>query len=214
MNKLKALIFDLDGTLLDTLDDLRAADNYALKKYGYPEKTKVEVRKFVGNGLGKLVSRSIPDGEDNPDYTKILDALKEYYAVHCLDETKPYEGIMELLKQVKKDYLIAIVSNKPDPQVKQLADKFFPGLIDITSGEKPGVERKPAPDTVNEVLNKLKLRTDEAIYIGDSEVDFETSVNAHLRCISVAWGFRDPDFLKEIGATDIINTPAELLTKL
>ena len=214
MNKLKALIFDLDGTLLDTLDDLMAADNYALEKYGYPSRTKVEVRKFVGNGLGKLVSRSIPKGEDNPDYEKVLNSLKEYYEVHCLDQTHPYEGVIELLKQVKKDYLVAIVSNKPDPQVKQLADKFFPGLIDITSGEKPGVKRKPAPDTVNEVLNKLKLDPDQAIYIGDSEVDFQTSVNAHLRCISVAWGFRDPDFLTEIGATDIINKPAELLTKL
>lgn len=210
--KKTTVIFDLDGTLLDTLQDLADAANYALRKEGMPERTIDEVRRFVGNGVRLLMIRAVPGGESNPLFEETFAQFKEYYGEHCNDNTKPYEGMIELLETLKsKGYSVAIVSNKIDFAVKELSALYFKGIVPVAIGEKEGVRRKPAPDTVREALKELGRTAEEAVYVGDSDVDIETAKNADMPCISVLWGFRDREFLEEHGAKRYARTAEDVL---
>lgn len=211
------IIFDLDGTLLDTLEDLTDSVNYAMEKFGFPLHTIEEIRSFVGNGAPKLIERSIPQGKENPSYDAVLAAFKEHYAAHCEDKTNPYAGIMELLAKLKdKGYRMAVVSNKFDGAVKRLCEKYFGGYLEAAIGESADVKRKPAPDTVYRALRELSCDNSRAVYVGDSEVDIQTAKNASLPCISVTWGFRTAGQLKAAGADEklMIGHPQELLPLL
>ena len=210
--KKNTVIFDLDGTLLDTLQDLADATNYALRKQGMPERTIDEVRQFVGNGVRLLMIRAIPGGEENPLFEETFALFKSYYGEHCNDHTRPYEGIMELLATLReKGYAVAIVSNKIDFAVKELSKLYFQGIVPVAIGEKEGIRRKPAPDTVFEALKELGRTKEEAVYVGDSDVDIETAQNAGMPCISVLWGFRDKAFLKAHGASHYAEKAEEIL---
>lgn len=211
--KKNTVIFDLDGTLLDTLTDLKNSTNYAMEKLGFPARSQEEVRSFVGNGIGVLVKKAVPEGTSQEDIREAFQLLKSHYAEHCNDFTKPYDGIPELISCLQeKGIKMAIVSNKPDPAVKNLSRIFFAGRIPVAIGEMEaeGVRRKPAPDTVYRALDLLGSSNEESVYVGDSEVDIETSRNAGLDVILCSWGFRDEAFLKSIGAQTIIHHPMEL----
>ena len=213
----KTVIFDLDGTLLNTLDDLADSTNYALSKFGYPTRTIEEVRQFVGNGVAKLIERAIPDGKNNPNFEKCLSIFKENYAQNMYNKTAPYNGIIEMLSNLKsKGIKIAVVSNKFDLAVKELCKKYFEGFIDFAAGENEvqGIKKKPAPDTVISVLNEFNFAPEDAVYVGDSDVDIMTAKNSKMPCISVTWGFRDEKFLLENGATILINAPSEIYNHL
>lgn len=213
----KTVIFDLDGTLLNTLDDLADSTNYALSKFGYPTRTIEEVRQFVGNGVAKLIERAIPEGKNNPNFEKCLSIFKENYAQNMYNKTAPYNGIIEMLSNLKsKGIKIAVVSNKFDLAVKELCKKYFEGFIDFAAGENEaqGIKKKPAPDTVISVLNEFNFAPEDAVYVGDSDVDIMTAKNSKMPCISVTWGFRDKKFLLENGATILINAPSEIYNHL
>lgn len=213
----KTVIFDLDGTLLNTLDDLADSTNYALSKFGYPTRTIDEVRQFVGNGVAKLIERAIPEGKNNPNFEKCLAIFKENYAQNMYNKTAPYNGIIEMLSNLKsKGIKIAVVSNKFDLAVKELCKKYFEGFIDFAAGENEaqGIRKKPAPDTVISVLNEFNFAPEDAVYVGDSDVDIMTAKNSKMPCISVTWGFRDEKFLLENGATILINAPSEIYNHL
>lgn len=213
----KAVIFDLDGTLLNTLDDLADSTNYALSRFGYPTRTIEEVRQFVGNGVAKLIERAIPEGKNNPNFEKCLAIFKENYAQNMYNKTAPYNGIIEMLSNLKsKGIKIAVVSNKFDLAVKELCKKYFEGVIDFAAGENEaqGIKKKPAPDTVISVLNEFNFAPEDAVYVGDSDVDIMTAKNSKMPCISVTWGFRDEKFLLENGATVLINAPSEIYNHL
>ena len=210
---INTIIFDLDGTLLNTLEDLADSVNYALAKSGYALRTMEEVRMFVGNGVGKLVERALPDGRENPLYTQVFEDFKVHYGVHCQDKTRPYPGIMELLDELAgAGYRIAIVSNKMDGAVKKLAEEYFGEKIPVAIGECEHIRRKPAPDTVYAALKELHVTGEQAVYVGDSEVDLQTAAAAGIPCISVTWGFRSKEQLLSAGAVKdhIIHTPDEL----
>ena len=209
-----AYIFDLDGTLLDTLDDLTSSVNAALFAYRCPERTRDEVQNFVGNGIRLLMRRAVPDGESNPRFSDIFEFFKRYYGEHCFDSTKPDPGVMELLVRLKSEgRSTAIVSNKADYAVKLLAERFFPGLVGAAAGENEAawIRKKPAPDSVLAALKRLGTDKSGAVYVGDSEVDIQTAVNAEIPCISVTWGFKSREFLLKNGASRLVDTPAEIL---
>ena len=211
------VIFDLDGTLLNTLEDLTDSVNHAMEKFGFPVHTIEEIRSFVGNGAPRLIERSIPQGKENPSYDAVLAAFKDHYAAHCEDKTNPYEGIMPLLSQLQeKGYRMAVVSNKFDGAVKRLCEKYFGGYIEVAIGESADVKRKPAPDTVYRALRELSCDASRAVYVGDSEVDIQTAKNASLPCISVTWGFRTREQLQDAGAQEklMIETPQALVPLL
>ena len=209
---IEAVIFDLDGTLLNTLEDLCDAVNVALKTNDMPERTLEEVRQFVGNGVRTLMVRAVPDGEDNPLFEKTFSDFKEYYEVHCKDKTGPYRGIVELMEVLhSRGIKMAIVSNKIDSAVKELNDFYFSEYTKVAIGEMEGVARKPAPDTALKALKELDVPAERAIYVGDSDVDIQTAKNAGIECVSVTWGFRDRTFLLEHGATKLIDYPLQLL---
>lgn len=213
----KIVIFDLDGTLLNTLDDLSDSTNYALSKFGYPTRTIEEVRQFVGNGVAKLIERAIPDGKNNSNFEKCLSIFKENYAQNMYNKTAPYNGIIEMLSNLKsKGIKIAVVSNKFDLAVKELCKIYFDKYIDFAAGENEalGINKKPAPDTVISVLTEFNFAPEDAVYVGDSDVDIMTAKNSHMPCISVTWGFRDEKFLLENGATILINAPSEIYNHL
>lgn len=214
---IKVIIFDLDGTLLNTLDDLADSTNFALSEFNYPTRSKEEIRTFVGNGVAKLIERAIPDGKHNPNFNKCLEIFKQHYSINKYNKTAPYNDIINLLTELKeKTYKIAVVSNKFDLAVKELCQKYFPNLIDIAIGENEaaGINKKPAPDTINLVLEQLELTSNQAIYVGDSDVDILTAKNSNMPCISVTWGFRDKKFLLENDAKIIINNPKEIIDYL
>lgn len=207
----KAVIFDLDGTLLDTLNDLKNGVNAALRKNCLPERTADEVRMFVGNGLGKLVERAVPGGCDHPLYAQILADTRAFYAMKANETTKPYDGIPALLQALEeKGFRIAVVSNKPDAQVKSLCQIYFPS-IPVAVGQREGFRLKPAPDSLLETIRQLRCSPEEAVYAGDSEVDILTARNAGIPCISVLWGFRSREQLLQSGARFLAETPAEML---
>ncbi len=191
------LIFDLDGTLLDTLADLRASVNFALKKFGFSERSMEQVRKSVGHGLKYLAATSLPDGTPEETVEAVLAELRSYYREHYHDKTRPYPGILPLLQKCKQaGYSMALVSNKPHPMVAQLHSLFFAHDISYYAGEKPGVARKPAPDAVFQAMAHFSAECHNAVYIGDSEVDVLTAKNAGLPCLCVTWGFRTEQELK------------------
>ena len=208
----KTVIFDLDGTLLDTLGDLSSSVNYALHRHGLPERSKADVRRFLGNGIRRLVEQSVPEGTSPSMTEEVFQTFRQYYLEHSLDETTPYEGIMELLHQLQDmDVATAIVSNKLDPAVKELHQHFFSDTIRVAIGESSSIRRKPAPDMVDECIRLLGCDRQSCLYVGDSEVDLQTARNASLPCCSVSWGFRDKKQLIEAGATTIIDRPEELM---
>ena len=204
------IIFDLDGTLLDTLEDLKDAVNYALRQYGCPERTLEEVRTFVGTGAANLIRYALPGKENDPALEDVLATYQTYYGAHSQDKTCPYAGIPDALKQIGARYPIAIVSNKPDIAVKPLCAEYFGDVFAL--GETAGCPRKPAPDMVYQAMAAIGV--DSCIYVGDSEVDVTTARNAGVKCLSVLWGFRDQACLRDAGAQYFCSDPADLLQML
>ncbi len=206
------VIFDLDGTLLDTLTDLAASVNHALDAMGYPLRTKSEICSFVGNGVGLLISRAVPAGTDRKDVSKTFDIFSAYYSEHMNDTTRPYRGLVELLEKLKKlGYKTAVVSNKYDVAVKHLCKDFFGSTVDIAVGESEKIKRKPAPDGVYAALKELGEQKESAVYVGDADTDFNTAKNAGVDFIGVSWGFRPRELLISLGAKTVVDTPQELL---
>lgn len=215
MRDFKTYIFDLDGTLLSTLNDLASSTNYALRWAGMPERTIEEVRMFVGNGVKLLMERAIPEGVNNPKFEETYAKFREHYMEHNLDTTRPYDGVPELLHELKRrGKHLAIVSNKFYAATQDLAKYFFPDTIEVAIGERENIRKKPAPDTVLEALRQLNVSKEDAVYIGDSDVDIMTAKNCGLPCISVLWGFRDKDFLIEHGGSLFVEKPIEILSRL
>ncbi|MBQ6898455.1 MAG: HAD-IA family hydrolase [Clostridia bacterium] len=199
--KYKLIIFDLDGTVLDTLADLCDSVNFALKMHNLPERSIEEVRTFVGNGIRRLIDLAVPTGTGISLTDSVFEAFKLHYKDHSCDKTRPYDGINDLLLSLKKKgMLTAVVSNKADFAVKELVERYFPGMFSYFAGEKDGIPRKPAPDMVINAINSLNVSPDEAVYIGDSEVDVMTARNTGIENIIVTWGFRDEKALLEAGA--------------
>lgn len=206
------VIFDLDGTLLNTLEDLADSVNYALSKKGLPLRHITEVRSFVGNGVETLMERAVAGSLSKDEEKECLTIFKQHYSENMNNKTRPYDGILELVKQLlDRDYRIAIVSNKFDIAVKELNVTYFEGLFPVAIGASETVAKKPAPDSVYQALEQLKASRECAIYIGDSDVDVMTAHNAGLQCVGVTWGFRDKDLLLSVGAEYIIDKPEELL---
>lgn len=211
--KYRLIIFDMDGTILNTIDDLADCTNYALRKLGLPERTLGEVRNFVGNGIAKLIDRSVPAGTDAVIRDKVYEQFTAYYKEHCADKTRPYDGIVELLGKLHESgYKTAVVSNKADFAVQDLCAEYFDGLFDMAVGAKDGVAKKPAPDSVNEVLDRLGIDRQDAVYIGDSDVDIATAANSGLDSIIVEWGFRDREFLIQHGAKVLVKKPEDVMS--
>ncbi len=204
-------IFDLDGTILDTLEDLADAMNYALGEHGYPGRTIEEVRRFVGNGIRKLIERAVPAGLAKEEIDRVHETFSAYYQQHCADKTRPYEGVLPLLERLRAaGCLTAVVSNKADAAVQPLCRRYYNGLFDYAVGERTGIRRKPDPDSVQEVLRRLQVEAADAVYIGDSEVDIQTAKNAGLDSIIVTWGFRDRDYLESQGGRRFVDRPEEI----
>lgn len=194
-----AVLFDLDGTLLDTYLDLVNAVNHTLETYSYPQREPKDIRRFLGNGAADLVHRSIPEGTDAETEARFLDDYKEHYNANSQIYTKPYDGVLDVLANLRKSGIkTAVVSNKPDLTVQGLCSQYFGGLTDFSVGDRPDINRKPAPDPLFFAMKSLDC--DTAVYVGDSEVDVEAAKNAGLPCVSVTWGFRDRDVLEECGA--------------
>lgn len=213
--KYDTVIFDLDGTLLDTLQDLADSVNYALAACAFPPRSPEEVRAFVGNGVAKLIARAVPDGTPDSGCIKCLEFFRAHYVLNMENKTTSYPGIKPLLEKLNQEgRKLAIVSNKFDGAVKGLAQTYFPGLISVAIGECAGVAKKPAPDTVHKALKELDSDVSRAIYVGDSDVDLETAENALLPCVGVTWGFRGREFLLEHGAKHIAENADELFTIL
>jgi len=211
--KYNTIIFDLDGTLLNTLDDLRDSVNDILKLKGFAPRSIEEVKLFVGNGVRNLIRLSLPDESTENEITECLEEFKELYKENMQNKTRPYNGIMELLLDLNRfNYKIAIVSNKFDPAVKALSRTYFGNLIPVAIGESPDVRRKPAPDSVFMAIEELKADIKKTIFVGDSDTDVQTAKNAGIPCIGVTWGFRNREVLREAGADFIIDTPKEILT--
>ncbi len=212
---MKSVIFDLDGTLLNSLDDLAISTNFALGKCGYPTHTIDEVRKMVGNGVGKLIERAVPKNTTESELNHCLDVFKRHYVKHCHDNTVPYPGVINLLKVLyEKGVSIAVASNKLQPAVTQLCEEFFFPYVKIALGERPGINRKPAPDMLLTAMSQMMSTKSDTIYVGDSEVDIATAKSANIPCISVLWGFRSKDFLVQHGANLFVNEPSEIVSFL
>lgn len=215
MKAYDTVIFDLDGTLLNTLEDLADSVNYALAQAGMPFRSTEEVRRFVGNGVRRLMELSIPQGENNPRFEEIFSVFREHYFVHCNDRTGPYPHIMEMLEQLKeRGYKLAIVSNKYYDAVQELRKLYFADYISVAIGEKEGIRKKPAPDTVQEALHALESDKSRAVYVGDSEVDIATAANAGMDCIVVTWGFRTREEQKRAGGKVFADDPMDILDLL
>ena len=204
-------VFDLDGTLLDTLEDLYLATNTALESHSLPRRSRDEVRMFVGNGVEMLIRRAVPATADEALIAAVLADFKEIYAAVWLEHTAPYEGIIRLLEALREAGIpVAVVSNKFDEATKRLCADFFGDLVQVAVGERAGVRKKPAPDTVFEALRVMGRVGGPAVYVGDSDVDIETARAAGMPCISVTWGLRDEEFLIAHGAVTLAHSPAEL----
>lgn len=211
MQKYDTVIFDLDGTLLDTLEDLCDSTNFALAEFGYPKRSLQEVRSFVGNGIGVLIEKALPQGKADPLYGQVLETFKAHYTLNCNNKTHAYEGINELLERLNEaGYKIAVVSNKVDSAVKELCEQYFKDTIKIAIGETEKIKRKPGPDEVYAAITALETSKESSVYVGDSEVDILTARNAGIDCISVSWGFRDRTVLSEAGAQVILDTPMDV----
>lgn len=212
---IKAVIFDLDGTLLDTLEDLYNATNWALRKNNLPERSVEEVRQFVGNGVHRLIERAVPTATEPSLLDKTFDDFKSYYVEHCRERTRLYDGVGEMLMALKASGRhLAIVSNKLQAGVDELYESYFTDTVEVAIGERTGLRRKPAPDMIEEALRLLGVTAAEAIYVGDSDVDLQTARNSGLACISVLWGFRDRDFLIAHGAECLVERPEEVVKNI
>ncbi|MBE6748566.1 MAG: HAD family hydrolase [Ruminococcaceae bacterium] len=212
MNNKKCVIFDLDGTLLDTLEDLKNSVNFALSQGGYNERTLDEVREFVGNGIENLMRKAVPVGISEEEFTKCFASFKEHYKIHSEDNTKEYDGITDMLRVLKQNgFLLAVVSNKADFAVETLCNKYFQGLLDVAVGEREGIKRKPCPDSVNEVTRILGVSKENCYYVGDSDVDVKTAHNAEMKCIACTWGFRSRSVLESEKPEYIIDNVNEIL---
>lgn len=210
--KYELIVFDMDGTILDTLEDLKNSMNHTLRLHSMPERTLDEIRSFVGNGIRKLIERAVVNGTPNEKIEAIYKDFMKHYEVHCADFTKPYDGINDLIQELRnRGYKTAVVSNKAHDAVLDLCEQYFPSLFDLALGEKPEIAKKPAPDMVNLALKKLQIPREEAVYIGDSDVDVATARNSNLDMIAVDWGFRTREFLIEQGAETIVSNPEEIL---
>ena len=211
MRKIKLIIFDMDGTVLDTLADLTAALNHALLHNGMPVRGQDEVRAMVGNGIRRLIERGVPGGTPDAVIDAVHADFTAYYELHCADATAPYAGVRDLLAGLRAaGYKTAVVSNKADYAVQRLTADLFPGDFDFAAGESASVRRKPAPDMVFAALRALEATAEQALFVGDSEVDIQTAQNAGLPCVSVTWGFKDRDFLLAHGAKTLIDDPPAL----
>lgn len=211
MMRYDTYIFDLDGTLLNTINDLAASCNYALRSCGMPGRTVDEVRRFVGNGVRLLMVRAIPGGDSNPRFDEAYAIFRQHYLHHSLDTTKPYDGIEELIAELNAaGKHVAVVSNKFYAATQALVRHFFGDTIKVAIGERENIRKKPAPDTVLEALRQLDMPAETAVYIGDSDVDIDTACNCGMPCISVLWGFRDRQFLIDHGATTLVSEPREI----
>lgn len=210
--KYELIVFDMDGTILDTLEDLKNSMNHTLRLYNMPERTLDEIRSFVGNGIRKLIERAAVSGTPETIIEAIHKDFMKHYEVHCADFTKPYDGVNDLILELKsRGYKTAVVSNKAHDAVLDLCDQYFPALFDLALGEKPEIAKKPAADMVNLALEKLQISREKAVYIGDSDVDVATARNSNLDMIAVDWGFRTREFLVEQGAKTIVSHPEEIL---
>lgn len=210
--KYELIIFDMDGTILDTLEDLKNSMNHTLKLHHMPERTLDEIRSFVGNGIRTLIERAVVNGTLEHQMNEIQGDFMEHYGVHCADYTKPYDGVNALIQELRnRGYKTAVVSNKADAAVQNLCVQYFPNLFDLAIGERPEIAKKPAADMVNLALEQLQVSRENAIYIGDSDVDVATAKNSNLDMIAVDWGFRTREFLIEQGAEVIVSKPEEIL---
>lgn len=213
--KYKLVIFDLDGTILDTLEDLRNSVNFALKNNILPERTTEEIRRFVGNGIRLLIERAVPENTDSAVTEKVFSDFRDHYAVHNMDNTKPYDGIYTLLENIRiENVKTAVVSNKADFAVQKLIKLLFDGSFDFVLGERADINKKPAPDMVNEAIKQCGVTSEESVYVGDSEVDIETAKNSGIDCIIVDWGFREREFLIKNGAEKTVSSTEELFSAL
>lgn len=210
---IKAILFDLDGTLLDTLTDLTNSVNHALRSHQQPERTMQEVRAFLGNGIRNLVRKCVEEGTSETEYEAIFQSFKAHYVNHCLDTTAPYSGILPLLSELKaRGVRIGMVSNKLDAAVQDLNARFFADYISVALGESESIRRKPHPDGIEEAMARLGVQASETLYVGDSEVDFQTAQASGLSCALVLWGFRDEVDLRKLGAAYYLDKPEQLLT--
>ena len=210
--KYDAISFDMDGTLLDSLDDLMDATNAILARHGYPLRSREEIRTFVGNGAAPLIRRAVPQGTDDDTAAQCLAEYKPYYQAHSCIKTKPYEGILELLSTLKAEGVkLAVVSNKPDGATKDLSRRFFGDTMTLALGDGMGLAKKPAPDMVLRAVEELGVERGRALYVGDSEVDVATAKNAGMDLVAVSWGFRGREALTQAGAGTVVDTAAELL---
>lgn len=215
MKKITTIIWDLDGTLLNTLEDLTDSVNYMLASHNYPLRTIDEIRSFVGNGLAKLTERALPDTVTAEEYQTCLSEFKAYYKIHMQDKTAPYNGVLDVLKTFRdKGYRMAVVSNKADAAVKELIPIYFSDLLPIAIGDMEGREKKPAPDSVYEAMKQLGVSKEECIYIGDSDVDVNTAKNVDIPSIAVLWGFRTREQLEQAGAVTFAEKPSDLIALL
>lgn len=212
----KLLIFDLDGTLIDTLIDLKNAVNYALNLKNYPKRTSEQIRLALGHGVSNLVAKSIPNGLDNPDYDFTLLEFRKYYGVHHSDNTKPYEGIIDVLKTLKeKGYILAVATNKITTVARPLIEEMYPGIFDYIQGDEPGMNKKPDSMMIDTLCERFNVTHDEAFYIGDTEVDMQTAINSHVDYVLVTYGYRTRSELNELCKNKpMINTMGELLNRL
>lgn len=213
---IRSILFDLDGTLLDTLDDLANSVNYALRTHHLPERSHTEIRSFLGNGIRNLMLDAVGRGMSDEAFEPVFQTFRSYYVEHCLDKSKPFAGIIDLLKALQqRGITMAVVSNKLHPAVVELNERFFKDYITSAVGESATVRRKPNPDAVLAALSELGCSKDEAVYVGDSEVDLLTAQNAGMQCMLVLWGFRDEDFLRSLpGASLFAQCPADILSWL
>ena len=215
MKRYDTVIFDLDGTLLNTLEDLADAVNAVMRANAYPERTLDEVRRFVGNGIRRLMEQAVPEGVCGEIFERVFEEFRTYYTEHCQIKTRAYNGVMELLEALKeKGYAMAIVSNKNHAAVCELNDIYFKKDISVAIGQKDGIRKKPAPDTVFQALKELGVSGERAVYVGDSEVDFMTAENSCMDCVLVSWGFRTKEELADCTPKAMIDRPEELLQVL
>lgn len=213
--KYKLAIFDMDGTILSTLDDLANGVDYALRENGLPARSKQETRAALGSGVRFLIEQSVPDGLSDVEISKVEEDFLKYYKVHSMDNTRPYDGIVELIKEVRESGIkTAVVSNKIDSAVKELCANFFEGAFDVAYGERPGIPRKPDPKPINAIIDEFGLSKNEVVYIGDSEVDLLTANNAKIDHIIVTWGFRDREFLEQNGAKNLVESMDKLKAEI